>query len=149
MKRISLNNDNVVQINGKVVFSFEEFNQICEETGYQNPFVEGKAVMYDKGVGLSVINEENHLGKSDGLKHPEYEIFIDHIDKILKIRGLLRKKEEEDRFEKMPNEAKRKSPLSFGGYGTVSEQLDILVEQGIEGLRSHRASVDQEFPIGD
>ena len=79
MRRISLNVENLVQINGGVNMPFAAFQAICEETGYENPFTDGSPCLYDLDEGYSEVNLEGHIDAPDGKKRPEYEIFIKHI----------------------------------------------------------------------
>lgn len=43
-------------------------------------------------------------------------------------------------------EPARRNSLAKGGYGTISEQLEILGEQGVDAFRAHVAAVKAAHP---
>lgn len=146
---ITYNLDGQVRINNEYEDSFENFNTLCEETGYKNPFKKGNPVIYKKGEGQFDINPEGHVSKPDGKDHPEYDIFIEHLENIKTINVKKINRKEQEIRNNLPNLQKRRLTISYGGYGTAEEQLDILAKDGIVGFQKHRADIDAKFPVGE
>lgn len=141
--------DDIIILNDGENFQFQHFQEMCESTGYTNPFSQGEPAIYESGKGLAKINKEGHVREFDGKEHPEYDIFIKHFDKVKEINANLKQIRLGRMIEGLPNETKRRLPLDQGGYGTVQEQLEILVKDGLESLRDHRKAVDEKFPIDE